>query len=141
MKNKKIILGILIVSFIIVVIICTVLFFVEPIFAWVIVFFASVFYGGLALGLMKNRKILLLPDLTIKATIIAKNVIKKRERQGRIYVTNTYYQITFETENHMQWTFDFSLELFNSFLKGDSGNLVYKVSKWQRIYYVGFFRT
>ena len=140
MKVKNAILC-LCILFAAIVVACILLFPVEPIMAWAIIFFSSVFYGYLAFSVIKARKILLLPDSMTQATIAAKNVVKRWERTGKVHRYKTYYQLTFVTETHFRWTFDVSPELYNAVIEGDSGTLVYVESKRKRIYYRGFLRT
>jgi len=91
-------------------------------------------------AMVKTKGMALLAELTVKAAVTAKNVVQKEVSNGDSYEIRNYCKLTFETETHIQWTFDSSVELYNALLEGDYGTLVYKESKKNKIYYVGFLR-
>jgi len=95
--------------------------------------------------ILKNKKLSRLPELTIKATVVYKEIVKENntvpDGSGGYYESEeTHYRITFETEHHIQWSFNVSLELFNAVIESDTGIVTYKESKQQKIYFVSFQR-
>lgn len=139
MKNNIAMIGFLIIC-VTLTVVGIVLFFIDVIFAIIFSVMAAIFDMGFVLAMATSKGMALLPNLTTKATIVAKNMVVKSQLVGKVYHKRTYYKLTFETEGHIRWTFNFSLELYNAFIEGDYGTLVYKESKRKQIYYVGFQR-
>jgi Protein of unknown function (DUF2500). len=117
--------------------------FINPIEAPIEYIIATLVIGviiifALIQGIMINR----LPELTTKAKVTVKNVVKEKINGADPSqdTENTYCKVTFETENNFQWTFNLSLKFFNSVVEGDTGTLVYKESKRQKIFFVSFKR-
>lgn len=95
----------------------------------------------LLVELVKSKGLALLPEQSTAVTVIAKYMTRKDEGDAEHSNWKTYYNISFQTEKSVQWSFSVSLELYNALIEGDEGTLIYKESKRKRIYFVSFLRT
>ena len=87
-----------------------------------------------------------LPESTVKATIVSKEIVTESENipngeVGYYERETTHHKITFRTEAHNQWEFDIdSSALFDALIEDDHGTLVYKETKKNIIHFVSFQR-
>lgn len=100
-------------------------------------------FAGLVLLIefIKSKGLALLPEQSIDVTVMAKYVTRKDEGDAENSNWKTYYNISFQTKDNIQWSFSVSLELYNALIEGDEGTLIYKESKQKRIYFISFIRT
>jgi hypothetical protein len=101
----------------------------------------------LACAIAQSREFYSLPELSTSATVIAKEKVKVIVRNSgdgdSIQASTTErieHKVTFETDNHLRWTFDITPGKFDSILQGDSGTLIYKEHR-QKLYFVNFKLT
>jgi len=96
--------------------------------------------------LTKNNFLKRLPEFTTTATVVEKNVVVENvfiscDSDGNsLFDENTYYRLTFKTGENIHLTFNVSSELYCAVTEGDSGTLVYKKSKHNQMFFVGFFQ-
>ena len=86
-----------------------------------------------------------LPEFSIKVKIVAKNVVVREEtaqisENDFATVARNFCNLTFETNDNIQLSFDVSAELYNAAAEGDTGTLVYKEQNLNQ-YFVSFTRT
>jgi hypothetical protein len=121
-------------------IIVTIIFFILVIF---LIIFLTIYFKR------KGRKMFArfsnLPEFSIKVKIVAKNVVVREEiaqisENNFQTVERDFCNLTFETNDNIQWNFDVSAELYNAAAEGDTGTLVYKEQNLNQ-YFVSFTRT
>lgn len=92
----------------------------------------------------ESNKIASLPKLSISATVIEKEKVKVIEKNMVDDMQQTTerieHKVTFETDNHLRWTFNITPGQFDCILQGDFGTLIYK-ELGQKLYFVTFIRT
>ena len=96
--------------------------------------------------LTKNNFLKRLPEFTTKATVVEKKVVVEEEfvscdsDGNSVFNETSYYRLTFKTGENVHWIFNVSLDLYNAVTEGDSGTLVYKKSKRNKVFFVSFSR-
>jgi len=92
----------------------------------------------------ESNKIASLPKLSASATVIAKEKVKVIEQNMVDDMQQTTerieHKVTFETDNHLHWTFNITPGQFDCILQGDFGTLIYK-EHGPKLYFVTFIRT
>ena len=94
---------------------------------------------SLLVSFITTKGLARLPERTIGARVIAKN-IKKELSDGEGGRDNYYYMVTFQSENNDIWSFPLSVEIYNVLLPEDYGTLIYKINKKGKVFFFSFTR-
>lgn len=99
---------------------------------------------SLLYAVAETREIDSQPKLSTSVTVIAKEKVKVIEKNIVDDIQSTTerieHKVTFETDNHLRWTFDISPEKFDFIFQGDSRTLIYKENR-QKLYFINFKPT
>jgi len=96
----------------------------------------------------ETREINSPPELSTSATVIEKEkvkvIVRNSDNSGDCSQGSTTerieHKVTFETDNHLRWTFDIMPGKFDFISQGDSGTLIYKEHR-QKLYFINFKPT
>lgn len=101
------------------------------------------FFIGVILlsAFIQTKGLARLPERTVGAKVIEKNVKIEQVSSDDDSRTDYYYMVTFQSDHHDFWSFPLSIELYNALSPGDYGTLVYKVNKRGKVFFYSFLKS
>lgn len=89
----------------------------------------------LLLVFIQTKGLARLPERTVGARVIAKNVKTEWVSSGDAGWNDYHYMVTFQSDNHDIWSFPLSIVLYNALSPGDYGTLIYKINKKGKVFF------